>query len=44
MSGQYKGDMTVQQAWDLLQSDPRTVLVDVRTEPEWMFVGLSAKT
>ena len=42
MSGQYKGDMTVQQAWDLLQSDPRTVLVDVRTEPEWMFVGLPA--
>lgn len=40
MSGQYKGDMTVQQAWDLLQSDARTVLVDVRTQPEWMFVGV----
>ncbi|WP_282610229.1 rhodanese-like domain-containing protein [Pelagibius sp. Alg239-R121] len=44
MNGQYAGDVTVQQAWDLLQSDARTVLVDVRTEPEWAFVGVPALT
>lgn len=27
------------QAWDLLQSEPDTVLVDVRSKPEWGFVG-----
>jgi rhodanese-related sulfurtransferase len=42
MSGNYAGDVTVQQAWDLLRNDPRAVLVDVRTEPEWMFVGVPA--
>lgn len=42
MNGQYAGDVTVQQAWDLLQNDPKAVLVDVRTEPEWMFVGMPA--
>ena len=26
-------------AWDLLQSDPSAVLVDVRTKAEWNFVG-----
>ena len=44
MNGQYAGDVTVQQAWDLLQNDTRAVLVDVRTEPEWMFVGVPALT
>ena len=42
MNGQYAGDVTVQQAWELLQNDPKAVLVDVRTEPEWMFVGTPA--
>ncbi len=42
MNGQYKGDVTVQQAWELLQNEARSVLVDVRTEPEWMFVGIPA--
>ena len=36
----YAGDITPQQAWDLLQSDPGAVLVDVRTNAEWRFVGV----
>jgi len=36
----YAGDITPQQAWDLLRSDPDAVLVDVRTEAEWKYVGV----
>lgn len=36
----YAGDLTPSQAWDLLAADRRAVLVDVRTEAEWAFVGL----
>lgn len=28
------------QTWDALSSDPTAQLVDVRTKPEWSFVGL----
>lgn len=33
-------DLTPQQAWQRLEGDPDTVLVDVRTRAEWSFVGL----
>ena len=36
----YAGDITVQQAWDLLEENPEAVLVDVRTEAEWSYVGV----
>lgn len=36
----YAGDLTPQAAWDLLATDPEAVLVDVRTEAEWRFVGV----
>ena len=36
----YAGDITVQQAWDLLRDNPDAILVDVRTEAEWRFVGV----
>ncbi|MBF6078002.1 rhodanese-like domain-containing protein [Nocardia beijingensis] len=36
----YAGDITPQQAWELLQDNPEAVLVDVRTEAEWKFVGV----
>lgn len=36
----YAGDITPQQAWELLASDPEAVLVDVRTDAEWRFVGV----
>lgn len=28
------------QAWEALKSDPQAQLVDVRTDPEWNFVGV----
>lgn len=36
----YAGDITPQQAWELLSDNPRAVLVDVRTDAEWRFVGV----
>lgn len=36
----YAGDVTSREAWELLHEDARAILVDVRTEPEWQFVGL----
>lgn len=35
----YAGDLSPWQAWDRLSDDPNAILVDVRTEPEWHFVG-----
>lgn len=36
----YAGDLTPTEAWELLDRDPDAVLVDVRSEAEWMFVGI----
>ncbi|GAB3454942.1 rhodanese-like domain-containing protein [Kineococcus endophyticus] len=36
----YAGDLTPREAFDLVQRDPDAVLVDVRTEAEWRFVGV----
>lgn len=36
----YAGDLSPAEAWGLLRADPRAVLVDVRSEAEWVFVGL----
>lgn len=38
--GGYAGDVTAQEAFNELSSQPDTVLVDVRTQAEWAFVGL----
>lgn len=32
-------ELTPQQAWQLLQDEPRAVLVDVRSAMEYMFIG-----
>ncbi len=40
MSQSYAGDVLPQEAWDILQRDGAAQLIDVRTEPEWAFVGL----
>lgn len=40
MSAGYAGDLTPQQAWDLLADDPRALLVDVRTQGEWQTIGV----
>lgn len=37
---EYAGDVNPQTAWKILSDDPTAVLVDVRSEPEWRFVGL----
>ena len=34
------GDATPTEAWGVLSSDSRAALVDVRTQPEWSFVGV----
>src|ERR1700712_4698864 len=39
-SPDYAGDLSAQEAWTLLESDPKAQLVDVRTQAEWNFVGL----
>ena len=36
----YAGDVTPDEAWQLLADDHDAVLVDVRTDAEWNFVGL----
>jgi rhodanese-related sulfurtransferase len=36
----YAGDLNPQDAWDLLQQEPNVCLIDVRTAPEWQYVGL----
>lgn len=33
-------DISLTEAWDLLTTDQRAVLIDVRTTAEWAFVGL----
>lgn len=36
----YEGDLSPQEAWALLESDPSANLVDVRTNAEWSYVGV----
>ncbi|MBL8667914.1 MAG: rhodanese-like domain-containing protein [Rhodospirillales bacterium] len=36
----YAGDVSPQQAWDILAGDANAVLVDVRTPAEWNYVGV----
>lgn len=37
----YAGDITPEEAWTLLRDNPEAVLVDVRTDAEWRFVGVA---
>ncbi len=36
----YSADLSPEQAFGLLKDDPAAVLVDVRTEAEWSYVGV----
>ena len=38
--GQYAGELTPKEAWEKLAGDSKAMLVDCRTLPEWMFVGV----
>lgn len=40
MTAGYAGDVTSREAWRMLSENGSAVLVDVRTEPEWSFVGV----
>lgn len=40
MNDTYAGDIAPRAAWEILERDPRAVLIDVRTVPEWLYVGL----
>ncbi|GAB3598780.1 rhodanese-like domain-containing protein [Kineococcus gypseus] len=40
----YAGDLVPDEAYQLLREDPDAVLVDVRTEAEWTFVGVPDTT
>lgn len=35
----YAGDVSTTEAWNHLSNDPNAQLIDVRTQPEWSFVG-----
>ncbi len=36
----YAGDLDPPEVWRILEEDPLAVLVDVRTDAEWTYVGL----
>ncbi len=36
----YAGDLVPPDAWTLLEENKDAVLIDVRTDPEWRFVGV----
>ncbi|HEC00532.1 MAG: rhodanese-like domain-containing protein [Emcibacter sp.] len=36
----YTGDVTVEEVWKILAENENAILVDVRTQAEWAFVGL----
>ena len=36
----YAGDITPQESWKILSDNPDAVLVDVRTQAEWNWVGV----
>jgi rhodanese-related sulfurtransferase len=40
----YAGDVSPTEAWELLERDPQAVLVDVRSQAEWAFVGMPDPT
>ncbi|MBI3453657.1 MAG: rhodanese-like domain-containing protein [Rhodospirillales bacterium] len=39
-TGAYAGDLSPQEAWNLLRREPAAILVDCRSPAEWTFVGL----
>jgi len=40
LAADYAGDVSPRETWDALQQVKGGVLVDVRTKPEWSFVGI----
>lgn len=44
MQNAYAGDISVHDAWRMLQENPHTILVDVRTPEEWQQIGTTDLT
>lgn len=40
MVERYAGDISPETAWEILTDDPSAVLLDVRTDAEWTYVGV----
>jgi len=40
MSEAYAGDVSSRDAWEDLENDPEAILIDVRSQPEWRYVGV----
>ncbi len=38
-SAAYAGDVSPNDVWETLKTQPQALLIDVRTQPEWAFVG-----
>ncbi len=36
----YAGEVTSKRAWEILVENPNAVLVDTRTQAEWVFIGV----
>lgn len=36
----YAGDLSPEESWKILNENPKAQLIDVRTQPEWMSVGM----
>ena len=36
----YAGNLSIADAYAILTADEKSVLVDVRTQPEWTYVGV----
>lgn len=37
--GGYRGELSVEEAWQMLRSEAGATLIDVRTQAEWTYVG-----
>lgn len=40
--GSYAGEVSVEETWEALKASPQAVLIDVRTQAEWTYVGVPA--
>ena len=40
--GSCAGEVSVEETWEALKASPEAVLIDVRTQAEWTYVGVAA--
>jgi rhodanese-related sulfurtransferase len=39
-AGDYRGELSAEEAWEILRAEPEATLIDVRTQAEWAYVGV----